>query len=155
MQRSLIILSLFTALTVTAAAQDYNTGIGFRGGPFNGVTVKHFIKQNGAVEVLLASRWKGFEATGLYEIHHNFGNVDRLKFYFGAGGHLGAYNGKHTGWSDKEGTYPVLGVDLILGVEYSFREVPLNLGFDWKPAYNILGSGFVADGAAFSIRFIF
>ena len=155
MKKLLIVLSLFTAMAGLVAAQDYTTGIGFRGGPFNGVTVKHFIKQNGAVEVLLASRWKGVEATGLYEIHNNFGNIDRLKFYFGAGGHLGVYNGKHTRWDDNEGAYPVLGADLILGIEYSFREVPANLGFDWKPAYNILGSGFVADGAAFSIRFIF
>ncbi len=155
MKKLFIVLSLVTGLAGLSAAQDYNTGIGFRGGPFNGLTVKHFIKQNGAVEVLLASRWKGFEATGLYEIHHNFGNIDRLKFYFGAGGHLGVYNGKHTGRADNEGIYPVLGADLILGIEYSFKEVPVNLGFDWKPAYNILGSGFVGDGAAFSIRFIF
>ena len=155
MKKLLIILSLVMGMAGLAAAQDYTTGIGFRGGPFNGLTAEHFIRQNRAVEVLLASRWKGFEATGLYEIHHNLGNVDRLKFYFGAGGHLGVYNGKNTGWNDNEGTFPVLGVDLILGIEYSFSEVPINLGFDWKPAYNILGSRFVADGAAFSIRFIF
>lgn len=155
MKKLLIVLCLITGVAWQAAAQDYNTGIGFRGGPFNGVTVKHFIKQNGAVEVIMASRWRGFEATGLYEIHYDIRNVERLKFFFGAGGHLGVYNGKHTGWKDNEGAYLVLGADLILGIEYSFRELPLNLGFDWKPAYNILGSRFVADGAAFSIRFIF
>lgn len=59
-------------------AQDYNTGIGLRGGFTNGLTVKHFISEKAALEGILASRWSGFEITGLYEIHNRAFDTDRL-----------------------------------------------------------------------------
>ncbi|NLB27203.1 MAG: hypothetical protein GX820_10985, partial [Bacteroidales bacterium] len=59
-----IIVPLF--LILSAGAQDYNTGIGFRGGLSNGLTIKHFISYNSAIEGLLSTRWRGFHITGLY-----------------------------------------------------------------------------------------
>ncbi|HOB84498.1 MAG TPA: hypothetical protein PKX27_11610 [Bacteroidales bacterium] len=156
MKRLLIFLSLVLGLSGFAAAQDYNTGIGFRGGLINGLTVKHFLSKKGAVEGLLASRYKGLEITGLYEVHNPIPKADRLKWYYGAGAHLGFYNGDNTKWDDDEGNYTSLGLDLILGLEYSFSEVPINLGLDWKPEFNLLGySKFIGDGVALSVRFIF
>jgi len=155
MKRLIILLSFVLGLSGFAAAQDYSTGIGLRGGPFVGLSVKHFVSTKGAVEGILASRWRGFEITGLYEVHNPFPDVDRLKWYYGAGGHIGFYNGDNIRWHDEEGAYTVLGVDLILGLEYSFSEVPISLSLDWKPAFNIIGSRFVADGVALSIRYIF
>ena len=156
MRKSVIVLSLIIGLSGYAAAQDYNTGIGFRGGLFNGVTVKHFISKKGAIEGLLASRYKGFEITGIYEVHNPFVKTERLKWYYGVGGHLGFYNGDNTSWNDDPGSYTSLGIDLILGIEYSFSEVPINIGLDWKPEFNLIGySRFIGDGAALSVRFIF
>lgn len=156
MKKLFIALSLAVFITGSAAAQDYNTGIGFRGGLVNGLTVKHFMSQKGAVEVLVATRYKGFEITGLYEIHNPFVNADRLKWYYGAGAHLGFYNGENTDWDDDEGNYASLGLDLILGLEYSFEAVPVNLSLDWKPEFNLFGySKFIGDGVALSVRFIF
>jgi hypothetical protein len=52
--------------------------------------------------------------------------------------------------------YTVIGIDGILGIEYNFEEVPINIGVDWKPAFNLTGySGFWGDGGALSIRYIF
>jgi hypothetical protein len=139
-------------------AQDYNTGIGLRAGPFNGLTIKHFVGEKAAFEILLASRWKGFEVTGLYEIHNRAFDVDRLKWYYGFGAHAGFYNGDYTynRWGEKGQTYSVVGLDGILGLEYSFTEIPFNLSIDWKPTFNFLGySGFWGDGGAISIRYIF
>ncbi|MBN1183619.1 MAG: hypothetical protein JXB49_15115 [Bacteroidales bacterium] len=137
-------------------AQDYNTGIGFRAGFFNGLTVKHFISQKSALEGLIASRWRGLEVTGLYEIHNQAFHADRLNWYIGFGGHVGFWDGDHADWGDKGTKYTVVGVDGILGIEYNFREVPINLGLDWKPEFNIIGySGFWGDGGALSIRYIF
>ena len=47
-------------------AQDYNTGIGLRGGLSNGLTIKHFISSNTALEGIISTRWRGLELTGLY-----------------------------------------------------------------------------------------
>jgi len=41
-------------------------------------------------------------------------------------------------------------------LEYNFKEIPFNLGIDWKPVFNLTGaSGFYGDGGAISIRYIF
>jgi len=153
-----ILLVLITVICVITAvnAQDYKTGIGLRGGFFNGLTVKHFVKNNAAFEGLLFSRWKGFEITGLYELHAPAFQVDRFKWYFGGGAHIGFYNGDNTTWGEAGTTYTNLGIDGILGLEYSIREIPINIGLDWKPEFNIIGySGFWYDAVALSIRFIF
>ncbi|MFZ0282572.1 MAG: hypothetical protein WAL29_13050 [Bacteroidales bacterium] len=158
MKKSILILTLTLFILVTVNAQDYKTGIGFRGGLTNGLTVKHFLTQRTAIEGLLASRWRGFEITGLYEIHNQAFDVARLNWYYGFGGHIGFWNGDYTHkyWGDAGVTYTVVGIDGVLGIEYNFKEVPINLGLDWKPAFNITGyTGFWGDGGALSIRFIF
>lgn len=142
----------------TSNAQDYNTGIGLRGGFANGLTIKHFITPNAALEGIIASRWKGLELTGLYEIHGQAFKTQRMKWYIGFGGHVGFWNGDNTEkyWGDPDTSYTVIGIDGILGLEYNFIEVPINIGIDWKPAFNFYGySGFWADGGALSIRYIF
>ena len=81
-----------------------------------------------------------------------------MKWYFGVGGHIGFWNGDYTNhyWGEPGTTYTVVGIDGILGLEYSFSEIPINIGLDWKPAFNIVGySGWWADGGALSIRYIF
>ncbi|MDZ7737903.1 MAG: hypothetical protein U5K32_02300 [Bacteroidales bacterium] len=139
-------------------AQDYNTGIGLRAGLANGLTIKHFTHEKAALEFLVATRWRGVGLTVLYEIHNEAFDTQGLKWYYGFGGHLGFWNGDYTNnyWGEPGTSYTVAGIDGILGLEYSFREVPINLGIDWKPAFNFIGySGFWADGGALSIRYIF
>ncbi|MFO7616560.1 MAG: hypothetical protein R6V75_04855 [Bacteroidales bacterium] len=144
--------------SLVGIAQDYNTGIGLRGGFSNGITIKHFVTEKSAFEGIITSRWKGLELTGLYEVHNRAFNTERLKWYIGFGAHVGFWNGDNTRkyWGDPGTSYVVVGIDGILGLEYSFMEVPINIGIDWKPAFNFFGySGFWADGGAISIRYIF
>ena len=154
---AVIVLFVFCLISISNA-QDYKTGIGLRGGFDYGLTIKHFTAEKSAFEFLLASRWRGFEITGLYEIHNQAFNAERLKWYFGFGGHIGFWNGNYTHdyWGNPGTNYTVVGIDGILGLEYSFKEVPINIGLDWKPAFNFVGySGFWADEGAISIRYIF
>jgi hypothetical protein len=156
--KKIIITCLFLFFLVSMSnAQDYKTGIGARLGFDQGLTVKHFIGEKPALEFLLATRWRGFELTGLYEVHNTAFNTDGLKWYYGAGAHIGFWNGNYTrGWGDPGTDYIVIGIDGILGLEYSFADAPINIGLDWKPAFNFTGyTGFWADQGALSIRFIF
>jgi hypothetical protein len=155
MKKNLLIslISVFSVLYGTA--QDYKTGIGIRGGLSNGLTVKHFISENTALEGILTTRWRGFNVTGLYEIHNNT-KVNRLNWYFGAGAHIGFWNGDNVKWANDNNDYTVIGIDGILGIEYNFEALPFNLSLDWKPAINLIGhTGFWGDGGAFSLRYIF
>jgi len=155
MRKITLTLVLAISIVVVASAQDYKTGIGLRGGFSQGLTIKHFLGEKAAVEGLFTTRWRGFEITGLYEIHNTAFEVDHLKWYYGAGAHIGFWDG-NSSWGTPGTAYTVVGIDGILGIEYSFSEAPINIGLDWKPAINFIGySGFWADGGALSIRYIF
>ncbi len=157
MRKILLTFSLFVMTAVAVNAHDYNTGIGVRGGFSNGLTVKHFIGSNSALEAFVASRWRGFNITGLYEIHAQAFGVPRLHWYYGGGGHIGFWNGgKNHPWFDEGDSHSVIGIDGILGMEYNIQEIPFNISLDWKPAFNLIGyTGFWGDEIALSIRFIF
>lgn len=154
-----IVLTFFAVIAFTALsnAQDYSTAIGFRGGFSNGVTIKHFLSQRSVVEGIVSTRWQGIDITALYEIHNAqaFG-VERLNWYYGVGGHIGFWNGTYTTWGTSGTSYIVIGIDGILGLEYNFEEIPINVSVDWKPAFNLIGyTGFWGDGGALSVRYYF
>ncbi|MFO7978694.1 MAG: hypothetical protein R6U64_08555 [Bacteroidales bacterium] len=157
--KKFIITSIIACCFVSVSlAQDYNTGIGVRAGISNGLTIKHFVSERAALEGLIASRWQGIELTLLYEIHNQAFNTERLNWYYGFGGHVGFWDGRHTSdrWGEPDQQYTVIGLDGILGLEYNFSEIPINLSLDWKPAFNLSGHrGFWGDTGALSIRYIF
>jgi hypothetical protein len=156
MKKLMLVLLIALFWGLKSNAQDYNTGIGLRGGWGTGLTVKHFLNDKAAVEGILDSRWHGLGITGLYELHTQAFDVDRLNFYYGVGGHLGFWDGGYYRGYDNSKTYTVIGIDGILGLEYNFKDIPFNLSIDWKPTFDLTGSsGFYGDGGAISIRYIF
>jgi hypothetical protein len=153
MRRSILTILLVISLVSFINAQEYKTGIGLRGGLSQGLTIKHFVDRRAAFEGILATRWSGFDITGLYEIHDRAFDVEHLNWYYGFGAHIGSYNASSVPWGSSGA---VIGIDGILGIEYSFTEAPINIGIDWKPAFNILGNTqFWGDGGALSIRYVF
>lgn len=153
---------LFAILFSTASfAQNYKTGVGVRLGPSNGLSVKHFISSDAAIEGLLATRWGGFHIVGLYEKHQWIFNDPNLSFYYGGGGHVGVWDKNHRGpdWffdDYYDDDFIAVGVDGIVGIEYTFKEVPFNVSLDYKPAFNIVEhTGFWLDELGLSIRFTF
>jgi len=149
-----LVISFLSILNLSA--QSYNTGIGLRGGLAQGVTIKHFFgKTNNAIEGILAFRWDGPFITGLYEIHDDPFKVDGLQWFYGFGAHIGFWDGDNVPWEDEAKSITAIGVDGILGLEYTFEEIPINITLDWKPAINLAGGGYWADGFALSVRFVF
>lgn len=140
-----IIIGLFFllfALTTSVQAQDYNTGVGIRGGAFNGLTIKHFMTSTTAVEGVLSTQWSGWLISGTWEKHAPAFNADGLKWFYGVGAHVGFWNNNNfPGYDPAHGNYTVLGVHGALGLEYTFEEIPFSIGADWKPALNLVGYG--------------
>jgi hypothetical protein len=135
-------------------AQEYKTGLGGRVGFFNGFTIKHFVKNDKALEGLLSFRWNGFVITGLYEHQRPFKEVKNLDWFIGIGAHVGFWDRGKYYWNYYDDSHSIVGMDLIGGLEYTFDEVPINLGLDWKPAFNFIGDDHVwFDGLALSIRY--
>jgi hypothetical protein len=157
----------------------YSTGIGLRGGGYSsGLTIKHFMSgKNGvALEALVTTEYKarGARLTLLGEKHKAISDIKGLQFYYGAGFHAGAYQGRYyfadaryyrgrkntiyftRDYFYDDATYVAFGADLILGLEYKLEDLPFVVGVDYKPYFEVFNgyTGFYND-AAISLRFTF
>lgn len=172
----LAFLLLLTAPAAHAQKGGYTTGIGLRAGGYSsGLTVKHFLsgKNNVAFEGLVTREYRarGGRLTLLLEKHLPVSDIKGLQFYYGAGGHVGAYDGsyyfldrRYYRGRDKDEikhyddgrTYVAFGADLILGLEYKLPDLPFVVGVDYKPFFEVFDgyTGLYSD-AAFSLRFVF
>ena len=167
-----------------SSSSGYNTGIGLRGGGWSsGLTIKHFLGSGKgvAIEGLLTTEYKahGGRLTILGEKHLGVADVKGLQFYYGAGFHAGAYQGRYyfederyyyngrngdvyfvkgnkNGYYYDENTYVAIGADLIAGLEYKLPDLPFVVGIDYKPFFEVFHgyTGFYND-AAISLRFTF
>jgi hypothetical protein len=156
MKKLIAAIVFFVLICTAVSGQDYKTGIGIRLGSSNGITLKHFIAPNIAMEGLFTVRYGGYNITGLYEIHAEPFSISNLYFYYGFGGHLGSWHTYHSKpWWDDSEYHSVIGIDGIAGFEYNFGNIPLNLSLDLKPAINIIGyPTFWLDEFSLSIRYV-
>lgn len=156
MKKIFLILALASAVMISSNAQDYKTSLGLRAGLPVGVTIKHFLNETSAIEGILASRWSGFVVTGLFEFEKWTGEYPGLNWYWGPGAHLGFWNSGYNPRLDITYSGPVIGIDAILGLEYTFDEIPLNLSLDLLPTVNLIGStGWGGINGAISVRYVF
>jgi hypothetical protein len=139
---------LTAAITVNAQEQqDYKLGLGLRlsnATPTisNAVSVKYMMADGKAIEGLV-SFGQRFGIGGLYEIHKQLNATGGLQWYYGGGGYIGFQNSN---------TY--LGPQGVVGLDYKFANIPLNLSLDWKPELDILPKiNFVPDAFGLSARF--
>lgn len=97
---------------------------------FLGFTYKHYMDQLKSYEVMALSDFdRGIEFYGFLQYNGTVPDFPpKLRWIVGGGANLGT-------WNDDSF---VLGIDGMLGVEYSFTELPLNLGLDWKPVLNLV-----------------
>lgn len=151
------ILILFVMLLSLGAFSQYKSAIGLRGGIAQGLTFKTFVGGSSGFDFILGNHYRGLNFTVLYEIHsHNFLDVDNLSLFYGFGGHIGFYN--VSTWPGTWGTYesgPVIGVDGVVGIEYTFDEIPINLSLDIVPSINITPYVGYWQRGALSIRYVF
>jgi len=156
MKKLLIASVLMLAFAIASNAQDYKTSLGIRAGLPIGITAKHFLSDNYAVEGILGSRWGGFVVTGLYEVEHWTGQYPALNWYWGGGAHLGTWAQGYNPRVAAAYTGAVIGIDGVVGLEYTFDELPLNLSLDLMPSINLIGfTGWGGINGAISIRYVF
>lgn len=154
MKKAILLFAVMLSFGVSHA-QEYNTGVGLRGGFASGVTLKHFISRTDALEGILATHYRGLLITGLYQKHTPAFDVMGLNWFYGGGAHLGVYNGRYRrDWFENDGSHAVVGLDGIVGIEYKIQEIPISISVDLKPAFNLIGhTGFAMDFAV-SLRYV-
>lgn len=125
-------------------SQEYKLGLGVRLSSSqaivnNALSVKYFINENAALEGLI-----GFDPVSiglLYEFHRPLG-APGLQWFFGGGGFVS--------FNDTE----VVGAMGIVGLDYKFQKLPINLSVDWKPELILVKDvGFEPAAIGLSVRF--
>ena len=154
MKRLLILIIVCTSVTVCHAQKNYDHAIGIKAGGGISFTYKQFITGKNNIEAM-ATLWnEGFRASGLYEFNFfTFNTVEGLNLFAGPGVHLGFWKNP----DEKNGNSQVeFGIDGIIGLDYTFKTVPINLSLDWQPSVTLAGNaGFTPSFGGFAVRYTF
>ena len=162
MRKVIFLAVFFFAATLSSHSQGhsntgstYKTALGIKFWP-GGITIKHFIRENRALEGIGYFWAHGFRFTALYEIHGDFNGAEGLKWYVGPGAHIGAYN---EAWYHGNHYYTSgavsLGIDGVLGLDYKFSGAPINLSLDFQPSLEILSNPYFTGWGGLAIRYTF
>lgn len=156
MRKTLILIS-FT-ISLISFGQQYSTAIGVKAGyHFNGggsLNLKHFLGGSTAIEASVGGGARHLWLQLLYE--RNQALSQGFEWYWGIGGDLGVWSGGYSYYSKKHDKYYSGiwgGVDAVLGLEYTFEEVPINLALDMGPTIRLfpyIGFGWTGG---FAIRY--
>jgi len=140
-----------SAQSRSTSSTDYQTALGVKIWDGAGITLKHFIAPDRALEGIGYFYKRGLRITGLYEIHGDLSGAPGLKWYVGPGAHVGFYNDKYY-----DEAKVVLGIDGVLGLDYKFGTAPINLSLDWQPSFEFAsGFGFNGNWGGLGIRYTF
>jgi|APCry1669192806_1035432.scaffolds.fasta_scaffold61499_1 hypothetical protein len=140
---------------------NYNTAIGLKfGGYENGIAAKYFTDPATAIEGVLGFRQHGVVITGLYEIHQEAFGVQELKFYYGAGAHIGAVgSGVYQRFNGSNETYNsghiLLGIDGVLGLEYLIPKSPIAISLDLNPRLELATGPFGDIAPGLGLKYTF
>lgn len=138
MKRILLILMAVAMGYLADAQSTYGKAIGIRLGnnyfDFASFSYKAFVAPQGALEfnLGLTSRrhWFGLSAAGTYQHHFPIGNIPGFRWYIGGGLLIGqTFSERDDYVRTFAGIYPTGGVD------YKFKNIPLNLSVDFRPTY--------------------
>jgi hypothetical protein len=157
--KKLIFLTLFaTAIVFTASSQSYKTGIGVRLSSSqamvnNSISLKYFMNERSAIEALF-SFGDPLAIGALYEVHKPF-STEGLQWFYGGGGYLGFVKTWNPNKNRNE-TDANIGAMGVLGLDYKFANIPLNLSLDWKPELNLVSDiNFEPAAIGLTARFTF
>jgi hypothetical protein len=156
-----VIFVSFLLVSKRSAAQDYKTALGLKfGGYENGPSIKYFMLNSVALEGIIGIRNHGLVITGLYEFHQEAFGIPELKFYYGAGAHLGSIGaGRYQRFNGTNELYNkaqlLLGVDGVLGLEYRIPKSPLAISLDLNPRAELATGPFFDIAPGLGIKYVF
>jgi len=150
--------SILTVGSVNAQNSGYKTALGVRLSSSNAminnsISVKHFLNDKMAIEGLL-SFGDPLAIGALVELHQPM-TASGLTWYYGGGAYIGFLKKVNT-TTQKTTTDPNFGAQGVIGLDYKFNNIPLNLSLDWKPELNIVTDiNFEPAAIGFTARFTF
>lgn len=152
-------LFVFLALCIAAGSFAQSSGPGYNtafGAKFSGgiaASYKTFVAPTNAFEAQAMFFKEGIRLVGLYEFHfYTINGVPGLGWYLGPGAHAGFWK---RNYRDRYNTTVDLGIDGVIGLDYKFDGIPVNISLDWQPSYSILGNaGLSPQFGGVAIRYV-
>lgn len=154
----LLVSGMLSFNTMVAQHSGYKTALGVRLSSYtamvnNSVSVKHFLNDKMAIEGLL-SFGDPLAMGALVELHQPM-TASGLSWYYGGGAYIGFLK-KVNANTQKTTTDPNFGAQGVVGLDYKFNNIPLNISLDWKPELNIVTDiNFEPAAIGFTARFTF
>lgn len=137
----------------------YTTAVGVRGIGTSGLTIKHFNRQDRAIEGIIGFYPNAFSATVLVEKYTPAFDVRGLNWYYGVGGHVATQSNviRNEGIYRRETSALGFGIDGIFGMEYKVENTPIALSMDLKPFLEIVSDGgtFIALDPGLGVKLTF
>jgi len=153
-----LLFSVAVLLMHSASAQEYKNALGVRLSSSaaivnNSISFKHFLNEKSAIEALF-SFGDPLSLGALYEIHKPF-SAAGITWFYGGGGYVGFVKEYNVNKNKNETNVNFGGMG-VLGLDYKFVNLPLNLSLDWKPELNIVSDiNFEPAAIGFTARFTF
>ena len=158
-----VLIVLILTLNFTSFSQQYKTAIGLKGGSmtarsgFGGVNLKHFFTGSNAIEITASGGRGNYRIHGLYEWQNQTGWEEGLDWYVGIGGGAGFWRRNywapgHNKYGLNDGFY--LFGSAVIGLDYTFSDLPLNLAIDTGPSVGIINTYGFGWGGGIAIRYI-
>lgn len=152
-----IILMLSLIISLQSLSQQYESVVGVRGGILNSISYKTALNDFSVAEGIVSFWRKGILVTGLYNIQNPLTiEGEQFEWYYGGGAHIGFFNSKYATFLESDSSSEVvIGIDGVIGMEYTFTNIPLNLSLDFKPALNLIGyTGLWLDHLSLGVRYV-
>lgn len=167
--KRIFILSILIFTASAGYSQGPKKAIGIRGGLSSGFEYRVFSSEQSSYKVLLSTRRNGLQLTGLKEFHEPdaFDIGEELSFIYGVGAHVGFESWYVTGYFDDYNLHtsyrerksgPIAGLDCLAAIEYTVPAVPIVVGFEVKPYFNLFGKNFFQlqpFDFAFTVKYTF
>ncbi|MXV51043.1 hypothetical protein GS399_08685 [Pedobacter sp. HMF7647] len=157
--KNLLVLFVFFALSGNLAfsqsrgGSSYSTAAGLRvdfGTGWTGVgpNIKHFFNSHDAIDASLLFYDHAIGIGGEYQYNGPITGAAGLKWYAGLGPQI-----VFATWENGP-TY--LYLNPVVGLDYKITGAPIDLAFDWRPAFRLTqGTDFTAGRFGLSARFTF
>ena len=144
--KRLLLISALIFFSCISFSQDFKYAAGIRAGYTGGVEFRIYTDDLNSYKLLLGSRNRGALLHAIKEFHRPdlFSFTDQLNFVFGAGVHAGyerwdqQYFNYNTSYNVTQTAF-IAGIDGLAGLEYLFHEVPVSLGLEVKPYFDLFG----------------
>jgi hypothetical protein len=150
-----VIIFISFCAKAQSMGNEYQTALGIKFYPA-GISLKSFIQENKALEGLGYFYTDGVRFTGLYEIHKDISGAPGLKWYVGPGAHLGFWSNSWKRHYPKRDAGIAIGVDGVIGLDYKFKDAPVNISLDWQPSFTFVGYNYFEGGwGGLGIRYTF